>query len=1249
MAKDNTMSRIMPRIAAVVLALALVAGLGSAGIAPSKASASPGLLEWTEVNIPEPGRAGDYVIFTDSDVGPIAMSPNGDTHFAAVSMEPTAIVVHVTDDVEGGDLVVDITYTDQDDNTGNTVEVTVPEDTEMCTIIEVDLAPDTGVLDIEDIAVDAGASDATDGEIEVLGYGAGVVMGTYDLTEEDVGTFTDGLRAYNNYLFRSTDDGYSWANPMAKIRDQDCTAFAEYVWASDFHTGQNLDQDFSPIVDIVVAPDWEDTDTVYVTTKYFVYISRDRGVTWDMLEAVPGTVGDDDTDTITSMDVALDENDSLVVAVGTWWSDEERVVAWDTTNGPAVTEVIDPWCVAGGPSDPDVYRYTTFWDERNIEDQIADWGDGDVNVLDVALLNYAAEEVITAVGCDADGLGFTALATQLSDNDFGDNRGIVYFKDQDGIDLNNTYRASIGAGSDYASSVLGGLNSVYVGICSNDPADFDLWPFLGDVYKATPSNAGFATNAVDLNVGGAVGTNYTETNIWQIAVSGTTNAASIIAGTEVLDLIGIGGYQAATVHYTDDSGALWYPSSKRPTGSEWGLTSLYGTDVMGFGLVEAYVIQGSGAYCGTRGVDSAFSATGLTPLGYYWNQRGLVDVQGDQVVSYSDASPSYSSDQTLFFVGQGSDEGAVIDASLWQTADGGSRWERTYSYSLSGAPGLGEPFLYFDGVEVADGWPGDPGILLFPWNQPDTTTMIESDNGGTTFMWRIAGPADANRIMSLEMLSYTSMLLGDNNGVLWRTDNMGDSWQKPDDSEIPGAVAVTSIEVGSDILVGTDEGKVYLSDDDGVTVEQVGPSIPGAQGSWLLVDLDTDYDVNEIVYAGVFSGGGRYLDDIDGTGAVDDGTGNVWRFDIEASSVWDEILDPSDVDVDFSEIDVTGLVCATDGTLYVTGWWADAGQHTGGIFRTVNPTELERGDIFWEIMDQRLPHQGQDLFPWQTQAVEGSNILVMPVWDNDALVSLLLIFEDTLSAKVTLVSPADGSSAGTIIEAQDLARVVLSWEDITSADWYEYEIALDGDFTTVIAASSGATEGTVQSINLWPGTTFFWRVRVIDPLASAWSDGWSFTTSLGPGVARPTLESPAAGAINVSRQPVFEWSGLVDTINYEFQVATDSDFESGDLVPGLDKTGDNALGPYESYQCVVPLNWGQTYYWRVRAIGVGTQSPWSDVGTFTVMVEPVEEPPPGTPAWVWALIAIGTLLAGAVIAVIILMWRGRPGQPPARF
>jgi len=293
---------------------------------------------------------------------------------------------------------------------------------------------------------------------------------------------------------------------------------------------------------------------------------------------------------------------------------------------------------------------------------------------------------------------------------------------------------------------------------------------------------------------------------------------------------------------------------------------------------------------------------------------------------------------------------------------------------------------------------------------------------------------------------------------------------------------------------------------------------------------------------------------------------------------------------------------------------------------------------------------------WRLEVVPGSNIVFAVGWDDDDGEMTVWVFEDTISGPVTLALPVCGTTSGYIMEAgfwYGNARVMLSWEDLSPGDVYEVQVALDEDFTTILDPQAiglpeadvwcddgdeyGFTEGNVVDAYLALGTTFYWRVRVVCPLWSQWSETCSFTTPLGPGAARPILESPSSGQQDVALTPVLEWSGLIDATHYELVVAEDCDWNN--LV--VDKTGTVALGDVQVFVITVDLDYGTSYCWKVVAQSrdaegnVITESPSSDIGTFTTIAEPVDAVAAPTPYWVWVVIAIGAVLAVFVIVLIV--------------
>ena len=999
----------LPSIVMVFVALALVLSLVAVvAVAPKEASADPGTLKWSEITIPEDGATGDYALWNNSDVGPIAVSPDGDTLFAAVLGNAT--------------------------DTSQTTNLTY-------------------------------------------------------------------------YLMRSTDGGYGWKNPITKIDGLANTTF-------------DAAGDSSAIVDIVVSPDWANDDIVLVATTSNVYISDDRGVEFTST-ATSGALG-----TITSLDVALDENGRLTMVAG---------------------------------SDTDVYLKTWVggWVAQSVT----------YDVLDVAFSPlYAGDGQIVAVTTDSSALTMVrakffeeAWAATLDDAEILDETSVS----------DESVRACIGFPDDYDAL----LGPVFVGIQTQDVGTDPL--AIGDVWRIDWSS--IKSTATDLNVRGVTaGVTPTDTDIWSIAVSGNADEALILAGPKVP--LATAEPVQLLVHYSTDGGASWTAAIRPPSG-----------------LNSPYLALGSTAYVGTSGTESAFGysiAVGELSEGACWGETGLIDTILSVIKDVA-ASPGYDVDGMLYMV---TGNASSLANSLWLTTADRITWDRALYYLLA------SPQLSFDMVALPEDFPTDLSVFVA---KSGTTMILRSDLAGAFWLKTIVARA---AITAMTVVDADTIYTGDASGNVWRTTNAGTRWYKPDESEITGTVTSIVVEPEGAILVGSSDNRVYICYDESEAYEfeRVGP-VTGPGATVTLVAFDADYAENNTIYAG-------------------NGSDQIHRFVIDESTVWDRISP------DTATINLSGLVVMDDGTLYASDTTADA-----GVWRSVNPTELiEEGGPDFEQMLTDLPTGA--VLELLRVVPGGSNILFAVNASNQ-----LIAYTDTLTGKPSLTLPEEESTAGVILEAGDqygMARVTLVWTKMTGALNYSYQVAYDDEFKSIVASDSIA--GTVDDVVLNPGQTYYWRVRVGAvgswagaPLLSPWSETWSFTTTLGPGAARPVLENPAAGAEGVALQPVLEWSGLIDATKYELMVARDCDWT--DLV--VDKTGDTALGAVTTY--AVPagvLDYDTSYCWKVRALSETTVSPWSDTGSFTVMAEPGPAEAAPTPAWVWAVIAIGAIL---LIALVVLIMRTR--------
>jgi len=239
--------------------------------------------------------------------------------------------------------------------------------------------------------------------------------------------------------------------------------------------------------------------------------------------------------------------------------------------------------------------------------------------------------------------------------------------------------------------------------------------------------------------------------------------------------------------------------------------------------------------------------------------------------------------------------------------------------------------------------------------------------------------------------------------------------------------------------------------------------------------------------------------------------------------------------------------------------------------------------------------------------------------------------------RMKLLSPGNGEEAGYILEDEAFlgrATVQLIWKDITSAEKYEVQLGFDEGLDSSVDMSyyedlSPETEGTVKTVYPWLGTRFYWRVRVIEPFMSQWSEIWSFVTPLGPAPSIPELLSPQPGEGNVMLRPLLQWNSSVNADGYELILAINCDWAN----PVLNLSGEDAVSD-TAYQLPFSLNKDTGYCWKVRGVNDITHSLWSDSLSFTTgEIEVAEEE--GLPLWIWVIIVLATILMLSILVLII--------------
>jgi hypothetical protein len=1040
----------------------------------------------------------------------------------------------------------------------------------------------------------------------------------------------DGFYYGSNWfhVLKSSDGGYSWI----------VTGFYDYVSGTDVPVN-----DYSPIVDIVTSPEYSDDTTLAVATMAYVYISEDGGKTFTQLGAPWGGP-------INDLDITVAEDGDLSLIVAT--SEPEVYVtsgllAWKAqgilTSYPFAYDVL---AAAFLP---------TFAD------------DGDIGIC--AIINDAFLPITMMVFTFADISVGGEWGDAIADAPFVNADLDPFVSDWARIAFPDDFDA-FGTGNNVCFAGIVQAGDLGATSLSVSP------PSGSDAYRVICKEAGSST-AVDLDVRGVLTTLApTATAITSIDVCGDAEEATILVGTDAINLGDAPEY--FSTYISEDSGDSWTASAKCPTGGAPNSEVEFFRVNTGVLMAPDFCSSGL-AYASTWGyMTDAFQKT--TDANESWNQISLIDFGLDNytspatgvvpaywVTNYGFNAFGYIANDTLWMIIQNidyDDNGTPLDpsddnnvprgnASLFGRLDG-SHFERILSYAT---PGVSD---YLNQIQFL----GD-GSGVFASDSTNGLIWRSTDMGATWpkkistkdgLMW--VQPVSTTTI-------YTAHVAAAAGGSgIWWTTRSGTGWTKPDDSEIPASAMVWSVSVMGDIVYcGTDAGHVFISSDGGDTVERVGSTgpltattPPGFAVTLPTTDLTFD------------PGSGGFMYATNPAGGPDIG---VWRASVDlddpGDAEWEQIDDNQDATGDI-EYDNTNFAAGSpaialppSGILYVVDANA-VGADSGGLWRSTNPTADTDSVMppYFERENKGLDTgmsiglKSLDLNPAKNLAPTlFVNTTSLPYYEQ------IWMFTDILNVGVTPVTPeADATGVGLLPEnwVGDVYPVVtFGWAETAGATMYQLQISIDPEFKTKVWNEYTNTLGTIIDEWLLANSTYYWRVRVADwddnflgaPLISPWSQTFKFKTVIGPSMQRPLLQAPLPGEMDVPLSPTFEWSGIEWAETYEFELALSPTTTAGGYFtePLVALVSADALVS-TAWKCDIQLGYDTRYYWHVKALGVDTDTPWSDVGTFTTMGVPAEPPttqppvviPPAeniTPAWIWAIVIIGAILVIAVIVLIV--------------
>ena len=1028
-----------------------------------------------------------------------------------------------------------------------------------------------------------------DQEIDSLGPFAMAIDGTLYLYMNNTDDDADDL-------YKSEDEGRTW----------EATDYRADLW------------DPATTVDIVaIACYSEDADIVYVgAADEHVYKTDDAGDSWEDLGEV-NDPDDEDLDAITCLDVGYADDVPHLFVGGTTTAHGEVFYYEDA---PFASTWIDLDIAA-----PDTYVIPA----GGLEDV---WGiacspDFENDTLVVAVTdNGTGSFVIANVGA---GIGAENWDDMEIAQDDGDSYQITEATDPvfvEDFEIDDDYELFVGVSGD-----------------ANDASD------VGGVYRITGMDEEddfLLDDVID--------------DIASLDLVGDLGGTSLLAGTDGA----IAALKDVSVWYSTDDGDSWDETDKEPSSD---------ATAQALVIVADDFADSGEAWCAATGANEG-GVHRTTDFGATWNGISMIDTDMARNVYDIALTADYGTgDAPLFMVTEGG--AATTDDSVWKYD--GSYWERVWFDDTN----------ELDLVEVSPAYASDTAVFIAESADP---VILYSHDGGADFSAMVRNPDET--ITAWVVIDDETVITGaDAGNLIYKTTRYGRRvWEEP---TVPSAAGpITDLAVSPNyaadgtILAGDDESQVFISFDEGDEFEEVSDSdIRGlatlAAGNDTYVVFDPRYADNTMIYAA--------SDDIVARVEIDtaEDMGDLEFDDLSGASP-----DTPAVLTSGADEGASGLVCYDDGiqageavaTLYVVD--ADdadvvadsAAELDGGVWRCLNPADTLSDVIFEQAIAGLV--DGVDFSPVvgairNLEVAGGSNILYCIDLDGVDPANIYT-YEDTLAAPVVLTSPADGEGL------DSTSTVEFAWEDLNADTVAVYQIQVneEDDFPSAADETVGTTDqdGTAATVATtdytddnevtWrdeadAGTEYFWRVRVGQqtyddtadvwlggPVLSRWSVTRSFMTKVGA-VAEPVQVRPLPGAQDINLKPSFSWLEVDGAESYEIVVSDSPEFASFLT---------SATPTINAWAIDIELDYLTTYYWKVRGMSADG-APAGDwvISVFTTMAEPevapppveIEVPPPAaapeitvettvpiTPAYVWAIIAIGALL---IIALIVLIVRTR--------
>lgn len=199
----------------------------------------------------------------------------------------------------------------------------------------------------------------------------------------------------------------------------------------------------------------------------------------------------------------------------------------------------------------------------------------------------------------------------------------------------------------------------------------------------------------------------------------------------------------------------------------------------------------------------------------------------------------------------------------------------------------------------------------------------------------------------------------------------------------------------------------------------------------------------------------------------------------------------------------------------------------------------------------------------------------------------------------TILVPANPVAANATNVSQ--TSFSANWNASTGATKYYLDVATDAGFTSMVTNWNNVDVGNVLTYlvnsNLSIATNYYYRVRAEN------LNGLSGNSNTITLVTAPIAPVATAGGNSTTSSFTANWNATATATGYLLDVSTDNNFGAGTFVTGFNGRD---VGNVLTFSVNVNLNYGTTYFYRVRAYNTGGTGTNSNVITFgTIPLNPI--------------------------------------------